>query len=401
MEQSFAAAFPAQEIRRELTENILPFWINHVKDPKHGGFYGALTNNLRVHNRVPRSAILCARILWTYARAYREFGVARYLEMADYAYGYLCDVFRDQTYGGLYWSVNRRGRPVADRKHHYAQAFGIYGLTEYYLATGRGESLLRAREVFALLEEHARDHINGGYIEGSTRAWGSLKDMRLSHKEINCRKSMNTMLHILEAYSNLLRVWNDARLRQKHGELLTIFQRHIIDKETAHFRLFFDEHWNSLVRDMSPGHDIEGSWLLWEAAELQDGRDLTVQIREDSLRLARAVLRDALEEDGGIRNEINARGQTSPEKAWWVQAEALVGFYNAFQQTGDRGFFYAAVASWGYIKAFLVDRTHGDWYKQLRADRRPDRSVFKAGPWSGPYHHARACFEILTRLAQN
>ena len=387
-----------RQLEEELTGNILPFWMTHVVDKVNGGFYGAVTNDLQVHNQVPRSATLCARILWTYATAYRRLGAEQYLSMARWAYDYLTHVFWDQEYGGLYWQVDCNGNPISDRKHHYAQAFAIYGLAEYYRATQEPQSLELAQTLFHLLEKHAYEALYQGYIEGSSRKWEALVDMRLSDVDPNCRKSMNTMLHILEAYTHLLQVWDDAHLKVQHRALLETFQRHIIDRDTGHFKLFFDDQWHSLSDNMSFGHDIEGSWLLWEAAKAQGDSALLAQVRESVIDLAAAVYREGLDDDGSLFYEGGPQGLVDTGKAWWVQAEAVVGFYNAYQLSGQVDFAQAAYRCWRYIQDKMVDRKHGEWFKQLHRDGTPDHTRYKAGPWDCPYHHSRACFEMLDRL---
>lgn len=387
-----------QQFLEELVGNILPFWMTYVVDRDNGGFYGAVTNDLQVINEIPRSAVLCARILWTYAVAYRKFSSPEYLSTAQWAYDYLTQVFWDHEYGGVYWQVNNKGDPVIDRKHHYAQAYAIYGFVEYHRATKEQNSLELAKTVFQLLEEHAFDAIFGGYIEGSSRDWGSLEDMRLSDKDLNCRKSMNTMLHILESYTNLIRVWDDSLLIGQHKALLEVFMDHIIDPKTDHFKLFFDDQWHSLSDHISYGHDIEGSWLLWEATEKHPDTKLIDRVRQSSIRLASSVLQEGFDEDGSLFFEASPDGIVDEGKEWWVQAEGVVGFYNAFQLSGQNRFASASRNLWSYILDKLIDRKHGDWYKRLSRDGIPDGDRFKAGPWECPYHHSRACLEMLDRL---
>jgi len=389
-----------QQIHRELTGNILPFWMEHTVDKDNGGFYGALSNDLTVNNDEPRSAILCARILWTYSKAYRQLGNEKYLSMARWAYDYLTRVFLDPEYGGVYWWVDSRGRPLMDRKHHYAQSFAIYGLTEYFQATQEPQSLAMAQDLFRLLEKHAFEPRYGGYIEGSSRTWAALEDMRLSTRDMNCRKSMNTMLHILEGYTNLLRVWDDPLLKQQHRALLEIFQECIIDPDTHHFKLFFDDEWNSLLPHVSYGHDIEGSWLMVEAAEVQGDERLVADVRQMAVQIAEAVYREGLEADGSIPYESGPQGLVDDDKSWWVQAEALVGFYNAYQLSGQEHFAETVLRGWQYIQEKIVDREHGDWFKLLDHDGRPNPNSRKTGPWECPYHHSRACFEMLERLGE-
>jgi len=387
-----------QRLRAELLGDILPFWMKYTVDDADGGFYGAVTNDLRVQNDVPRSAILCARILWTYAAAYRLFNEPAYRRMADHAYRYLTEVFWDKDYSGIYWSVDAAGKPVFDRKHSYAQAFAIYGLAEYHRATDHVQSLRLAQELFGLLEAHCYDAVNGGYVEGCSRGWGALDDMRLSQKEPNCRKSMNTLLHIMEAYTNLGRVWESDEVKAKLGDLIRVFVDHVIDPQTHHFRLFFDDAWASLSPNVSFGHDVEGSWLLVEAAEVLGEKDLLTECRSTALKMAEAVYQQGRDYDGSLLNEAGPEGIESFDRHWWVQAEAVVGFYHAYQLSGRDDFAEAAYRAWRYIEDHMIDRQHGEWFKIVERSGAPRLDLPKAGPWECPYHNSRMCFEMLARL---
>jgi cellobiose epimerase len=386
------------QVEDELLNNILPFWIKYAVDPS-GGFAGALTNDLVVHDEVPRSGVVCARILWTYAAAYRRFGRPEYLHMAQHAFAYLTGPFWDKQHGGIYWQIDAAGRPVSARKHSYAQAFAIYGLAEYYLATGEGQSLVRAQRLFALLERHAHDVVYGGYIEGCGPAWDALTDMRLSDKEPNCRKSMNTLLHILEGYSNLLRAWDDPLLRSRLRELLGIFLAHVLEGDVHRFRLYFDDAWQPIPDHISYGHDIEGSWLLVEAAELLDDPLLLQLVRAQAVAMAQAVRSGGLAADGSVVYARREDGSVDATKHWWAQAEGVVGFYNAFQLSGDEHLLSASLGCWQVIRDQFVDREHGEWFKVLDPGGKPLPGQYKVGPWECPYHHGRMCLELLARIS--
>ena len=400
MEQIADAQKLKREFEDELTCNILPFWMTHAVDETNGRLHAAVGNDLRVDKDAPRSAVLCARVLWTFSVAYRRFGEAAYLAMAEQTYDNLTHVFWDPEHGGLYWHVDHQGHPSSDRKHHYAQAFGIYGLSEFHRATGDSRSLELAQELFRLLETHAYDPVDEGYFEGSSRDWRPLADARLSDRDLDSRKSMNTMLHILEAYTNLLRVWDDGRLREQLECLVRTFANRILDTRTGHLKLFFDEHWQSLSEMASYGHDIEGSWLLCEATESSVDRALRDDAYRLAIVLADGVLRDGLDLDGGLFTEGSPDGIRDDRRQWWPQAEGIVGFYNAYQLTGDERFAEAAIGCWRYVQDRFVDRANGDWFKRLTPDGDPDPTSYKSGPWDCPYHQSRACLEMLNRLGE-
>jgi mannobiose 2-epimerase len=384
--------------QQELTGNILPFWLQHAVDHENGGFYGALSNDLRIDHHSPRSAILTARILWTFSAAYRYQPWPEYLAMAEYASNYLSRSFIDPLYGGVYWTIDAQGQPLQDRKHSYAQAFAIYGLSEYYRASGDSSALRSARHLFELLDQHASEPVFGGYLEGRARDWSPTQDMRLSDKETDCQKSMNTLLHLLEAFTNLYRVWPDNQLRRRILELTEIFLDHIIAPGGQHLQLLFDDSWKSLVGAVSFGHDLEASWLLLEAAVVLEETELTDRVRSASVQLARAVYDHALWPDGSVVLEQDAQGSRSTERHWWPAAEGIVGFYNAFQITGQQHFSQASKHCWQFARDNLVDRQYGDWLKVLDANYQPKPATPTLGPWECPYHHARACLEMIKRL---
>jgi mannobiose 2-epimerase len=395
----------ALRLRKEVADDILPFWARYAVDRENGGFYGKVDCDLKIDAQAPRSAVINARILWTYAAACRLID-PKYRDMADRAWNYIADKFWDPEYGGIYWTVDYLGRAISDRKQIYAQAFAIYGMAEYFRATGNADSLQRARQLYGFIEQHSYDPVCKGYIEARARNWGALEDMRLSEKDLNSPKSMNTHLHILEAYTNLLRVWRDPGLLARQTELLEVTMDRIVDERTAHFRMFFDNQWNSLTDHISYGHDIEGSWLMVEAAEVVGDAALLGRARKLAVRMADAVAKEAVDRDGSIFYEANSAGVfVDPNKHWWAQAEAVVGFYNAYQLTGEERFRELSYRAWDFIEAKVVDRAHGEWHAKLKPDGTPfqereDSDACLVGPWKCPYHNSRACYEMLDRLKE-
>lgn len=387
------------EFEREVKDNILHYWMTRTIDEVNGGFIGEIGEDRKPDYEAHKSLVLNTRIIWTFAAASRIFRDERYLSIAERAYQYVMDYFADKEYGGFYWILDAKGRPVDDRKQVYGQAFAIYALSELYRATGRQEALDKAVETFRLLERHSYEPVHRGYIEALARDWSQTDKLSLSGKDLNERKSMNTHLHVLEAYTNLYRVWKTEELRVKHKELIEVMLDHIVDPETAQFKLFFDDEWNSKTDDVSYGHDIEGSWLLVEAAEFHDDDALLERTKATAIRMAEATLKTGVDADGALLNEGDKTGYTDTNKDWWPQAEAVVGFYNAYQLTGDEKYLNAARNAWSFINRFIIDKEDGEWRYAVDREGRPVQGQGKVSAWKCPYHNGRTCFEMMERLS--
>lgn len=297
-----------KKLEAELQDNILGFWMEHTLDEQYGGFVGEIDNQLNVVEGAEKSLVLNARILWTFASAYRMYRKAEYLSMAERAYSYLLEHFTDKEYGGFYWMVDALGAPSQPKKQVYGQAFAIYALAEFHHATENSQALEQAVELFRLLEKHGYDPLYKGYIEALSREWHVTDDLSLSAKDMNEKKSMNTHLHVLEGYTGLYRVWKSEELKLKLAGLIETMLDHIIDAEGKHFHLFLDEEWHVKSELVSYGHDIEGSWLLVEAAEVLGDEKLLQRVRTVALSMAEAALEEGIASDGGIWNEADGSG---------------------------------------------------------------------------------------------
>jgi mannobiose 2-epimerase len=382
-----------KEVEQEL-EDILRFWTDKMSDG-HGGFHGQMDAQGNIHPHASRGSVLQSRILWTFSAAYRHTGSERWLETADGAYRYLQEHFTDPGHAGIYWTTDHQGRPLDMKKQVYAQAFAIYGLSEYFRCRPVEAARDLAVQLFRTIEAHAFDEQETGYIDAFARDWSPLQDIRLSKKDANEKKTMNTHLHILEAYTSLYGVWQDGLLKKKILLLLDNFRRHIIDPDTHHLVLYFDEHWNRRSEAVSFGHDIEASWLVQEAAEAVRDKAVLAAVIRESLQMAQAAA-EGLDTDGGMWEGRTGEAWIR-EKHWWPQAEAMVGFLNAWQHTGQESFFNRAFEAWNFIKKHLRS-PGGEWWWGIREDGSVMPGEDKAGLWKCPYHNGRACIEVARRL---
>lgn len=385
-------------MRSELENNILPFWMNKMEDNEEGGFYGQITGEDELKPEASKGAILNARILWTFSSAYRLLKKPEYLETATRAKRYLIDRFYDPQYGGIYWELDYKGNPLDTKKQIYAIGFAIYGLSEYARATGDEEALAYAQQLFDVIEQHSFDSEQNGYVEALTRDWQPIEDMRLSDKDENEKKTMNTHLHILEPYTNLYRVWKDEQLERQLRNLIEVFITRILDPQTGHLNLFFEEDWTNKYRIYSYGHDIEASWLIHEAALILGDPEVLKRIEPIIIRIAQAA-DEGLNPDGSmIYENFLDKQKIDRELHWWVQAENVVGHINLYQHFGNTEALDTAVRCWEFIKTKLIDHEQGEWHWSLLPDGTVNRRDDKAGFWKCPYHNGRMCMEVIERF---
>ncbi len=386
-----------QEMAKELVSNILPFWMEKMTDEVHGGFYGRITGMDELKPEAEKGAVLNARILWTFSAAYRLLRKPEYLEVATRAKRVIIDHFYDSEFGGVYWSLDNENRPLDTKKQIYALGFAIYGLSEYARATDDKEALDYAIRLFGSIERHSFDALKNGYCEALTREWGEIADMRLSAKDANECKTMNTHLHILEPYTNLFRVWKDAQLEKQLRNLISIFVDKILNIKTGHLDLFFNEDWVSKYRIVSYGHDIEASWLIHEAALVLGDKEVLAKV-EPLVEYIAAAADEGLMSDGSMIYETFLdKKQDEADRHWWVQAENVVGHVNLYQHFGDEVAMQKAFRCWEFIKKNLIDYKNGEWHWSVRIDGTINTDDDKAGFWKCPYHNGRMCMEVMER----
>jgi cellobiose epimerase len=384
------------EMHAELL-SILHYWEQNMPDALNGGFIGSIDHNDIKDFSAEKGSVLNARILWAFSAAYPVTKKASHLQMAQRAYDYIAGHFYDTVNGGIFWSLNADGAPKDTKNQIYALAFTIYGLSEFYAVTKNEGALALAKSLYGKIEEHSFDPIHKGYFEAFTREWEPIGDLRLSDKDANEKKTMNTHLHIVEGYANLYRVWPDAGLKESIAQLLHTINDRFVDAETGHLKLFFNEEWVEKPDVISYGHDIEAAWLLQWCAEVIEDESLIAIYKKEAVTMADATF-EGIDGDGGLWYEYDSHADNLiAEKHWWPQSELWIGMVNAWQLTGDAKYLDAVKDNWAFVKEHILDKENGEWlwgvdaeYDSLQRD--------KAGFWKCPYHNSRACLELIKRL---
>ena len=396
---------------KELHNNILPYWMKYGVEKNGHGFYGAVDLDGNPVLSANKTSVLNARILWTFSAAAMLEGNNEYAAMADKAYKVVTHDFDDKKYGGYYMELTSDDKVANDIKHTYAQAFVLYSLCKYYEFRPRETILQKIKDFFHLLEEKAKDPDHAGYRESFTRDWKIYGENRMADN--NEPKSMNTHLHVLEAWAALYKVWKDPVVEKRLTELMNLFLDKIIRKE-GHFGIFFDEAFNEAESSKgicSFGHDIEGSWLLWEAAEILGNENIINRMRPVVVKMVDNIEQVAVDKDGGLFLESTRFGShVKTNKHWWQQAETLVGFMNAYELTTDEKYWNTVKLSWNFINTYLIDHERGEWYTKLNRlgvpflVEPPDdpspyyRNDWKIDPWKCPYHNGRSMMEMMQRI---
>lgn len=387
------------ELQGEL-QSILHYWLQYTVDETNDGFYGSVSNGNMPDTTAPKGLVLNSRILWAFAAAAAHEYNQQYAATADRAFHYIHKYFIDTNYGGAYWSVDAAGEPLDTKKQVYGIAFCIYGLSEYVKLTHNDKALQLAIDLYKIIETHARDIAGEGYIEAFQQDWSAIEDLRLSDKDSNTPKTTNTHLHIIEAYANLYEVWPDEKLRQDIKNLLTIFDKFIIDKNTHHLKLFFTREWQSQTGTYSFGHDIETAWLLQHCANVIQSSVYTQYFKGLAVKIAQTTL-NWVDKDGALWYELDISSKVvNRQKHWWVQAEAMVGFYNAYQLTGNKLYRQLCMRNWQFIQQYLIDTEKGEWFWGID-ERGGLLNEPKAGFWKCPYHNVRACLQLIGRVQQH
>ena len=399
------------EIKIHLVKDLLPFWLG-LLDKENGGFYGFVDSEGNVNPKADKGCVLNSRILWVFSTSYKlcmdgalsevklqdaGYSSIDILEAARHAYEFFRDNYFDPEFGGIYWSVTYDGKPSDTTKHAYNHAFAIYALCEFYEVTGDIEAFKLAYYLKNCVENMFTDE--GGYLESFGRDFIPDDNPHLSENGVHAYRTMNTLLHIMEAYTELYRINKETKdqfVKRKIYNILEIFENKVYNPQEGRLEVFFDKDYNSLIDLRSFGHDIEMSWLLDRTCDILDDEELKERLAPMSMMLAEKTLEYGFD-GNSLAYEIE-RGVTKTTRAWWIQAEAVVGFTNAYMKTDDKRFKNAERRTWDFIRDHMIVKSRpAEWYMEVSQDGVPDLSKPLVDEWKCPYHNIRMCMEILRR----
>lgn len=381
------------EVKKELTEHIIPFWAN-LKDEENGGFYGYMSYNLELDKKADKGVILHSRILWFFSSCYAVLKDEKCRELADHAFEYIKNHCIDYDNGGVYWMTSFKGEPADIMKHTYNIAFAIYALSAYYNAVGDKFALDLAYKLFSDIETNTLDEY--GYREAFTVDWKLVPNDALSENGLMADKTMNAILHLIEAYTELYKADRNEEVAKRLKFQLSQIKDKVFDSQTNALKVFFNEKLEVIGDIHSYGHDIEATWLMDLACDTLEDEELKKQFTEMNLKISNNILNTAME-DGALNNE-RENDKIDRKRVWWVEAESVVGFINAYQHSGDKKFLEAARSVWEYIRSYIIDKRIGsEWYSEVSFEHKPHDFKEIVGPWKCPYHNGRMCLEVIKR----
>ena len=384
-----------EEVKAHLLNDIIPFWKN-LRDDEFGGYYGYMDYDLKVDKKAVKGCILNSRITWFFANAYTLLKDESLLEEAKHGFAFMKEHCMDKENGGIFWSMKYDGTPEDTTKHTYNQAFSIYALSSYYEATHDEEALAMAKELFHIIVTKCTDEI--GYKEAFDKEFHEVENDKLSENGVIAEKTMNTLLHVFEAYTELYRVAKLPEVKERLEWIMDTFADKVYNPKLHRQEVFFDRNMNTILDLHSYGHDIETAWLMDRGVEVLGEKKYEEKMTPITKDLTAEIYKVAF--DGhSLANECE-KGVVNVHRIWWVQAETVIGFLNGWQKDPEKTeYLDAAKSEWQFIKDHVMDKRQGsEWFWEVDQSGKPYEGRPIVEPWKCPYHNGRMCFEVIRRL---
>jgi cellobiose epimerase len=418
----------AAEIEFSLKNELLDTWYPASVDSVYGGFLSSFSHDFKPEGIQDKMIVTQARHTWVTAKASEKYpNESHFINCAAHGFRFLRDVLWDKQYGGFHTLVNREGKVKSraeEEKTAYGNAFAIYALSAYHQASGDEEALELAKKTFLWLEKYSHDSVYKGYYQHMYRNGSHfIRDTSVPLSAEFGYKDQNSTIHLLEAFTELYRIWPDKLLRERLEELFYLIRDRIVTPN-GYMLLFFTPDWTpvsfrdssrnfikeaSYIDHVSFGHDVEVAYLLLETAKALGYKD-----DQATLSVAKKLTDHALnngwdDESGGFYDEgYYFKGEdlltvTKDTKNWWAQAEGLntLLLMSKLFHNDKTDYYGKFVKQWNYIKIYLIDHEHGDWFPG-GLDKDPEsKTAMKGSIWKGCYHQYRALANCIEMLEEN
>lgn len=393
-----------QEFDNEL-RNIASWWTDTIWDTETDSIYGEIDHQGKVNENANKGIILYSRALWFFSETAKVTGDTLLKEKADKLYLYINKYFVDHNHGGVFWEIDAKGNVVNTRKQTFAQAFTLYAYSAYYALTNKPEVLSTAQALFTLIEDRTADTENGGHLAAFAENWQPLENMAIDGGDIDAPKTLDTELHILEAYTALYNAAPSQTLSDAIKHSIALFDAYFIDQQSDRLRTHLSKDWQDQSQVMIYGHLFECAWLIWEGVCAVNSENADHNKDQYWQTIITGLIEQGLEnadaQHGNIFDNKNlATNRINIQSVWWVQAEALIAYLMQYHLTKQEKFGKAAERLWDWIKTHHIDDKSGEyneWHAVINPDLQAD-NVPKAFMWKGPYHNGRAMLKACQYL---
>jgi cellobiose epimerase len=417
------------EMKKVLSENILESWYPSSVDSVYGGFLADFNAEWKPEGDQNKMIVTQARHVWTTSQVFLMNGDSAYLDLAEHGYDFLKNKMWDTLQGGFYYMLSRNGDQLTNsrepQKTAYGNAFAIYALASYYKASARQEALDLAKAGFFWLEKYSYDSLYSGYFNFLLNNGELYKESNSNFRGIDLSqrqwKDYNTSIHLMEAFTELYKVWPDSMLRKRTAEMFFLIRDTLTDAK-GYLNLYFTRDWQRIsYRDSSSvcrmtnfyfdhisfGHDIETAYLLLETSSV-----LRIGLEDKTLAVVKKLVDHSVSKGwdsryGGLYDagyylkDAEDIRIVNKSKIWWSQAEALNALLMMSRIYPDESYYKLFLEQWNYIDKYLIDHQNGEWYPE-GLDRKPRAKKFpKATIWKINYHNSRALMNCIRMLKED
>jgi mannobiose 2-epimerase len=390
----------AQVFKSQLAGKIMPYWFDTALDRKNGGYVLSDEGPGKPAPAREKQLVTQARMIWGFSHAHRK-GLStpqrNYLQAAEHGYRFLLSHFLDRQHGGYYWTTDLQGRAINRNKIVYGQSFVIYGLVEYYRASGDTNALHQAKGLYLALQQHAHDSKHGGWIEHFEPDWTPImKPGSGAPVEVAGLKSANTHLHLMEAFTELYETTKDSTVRKSLAEAAKLNARYFYPpnagKSCFHRQLDWQPVTAPSSAGLSYGHNVEFAWLYLRAQKVLGQKPPWDHF---TAHLDHALKYGTDHQLGGLYSRgINDQPATDTDKVWWVEAEMMAALTDALRHRPNAAYSEALDKLNSFILKYQADPSDGIWYDTVAADGTPKRRA-KAHNWKANYHDVRAIVKFI------